>query len=87
METLLLVTQSDQSLNLMTFPVLKVIEAVTNLLKKRFCTERIVISLSQFLLFRLALPKIVVVPNDFATLYEKSSKSSSPSAFLKGLLM
>jgi hypothetical protein len=72
METLLLVTQSDQSLNLMTYPVLQVLEAVAHHLKKRYCTERIVISISQFLLFRLALPKIVVVPNDFATLYEKS---------------
>ena len=62
------VCESDQTLHHVTFQVLRVLQGMTKLYKQKEIHNEFICEMIQFLLYRIAIPKIIVIANDFQSI-------------------
>lgn len=72
MNILVKVVSSDRIINQFSFQVTSILQGLIRLLEQSPIRNYLTIEFSQFLLFRLALPRVLQVSDDFATMYQKS---------------
>ena len=66
------IIRNDQTINHVTFQVLSVLQGITKLLIDRDIHDQQVIEFVQFLLFRIAMPKMIIMNESFGTICQKA---------------